>query len=628
MIRVLLVDKQKNVRETLKSVLEAAADFDIVGMSNNGREAIELVKKLQPDVVIMDIEMPGMDGVLATKMIAQSALGEKVKVLVVSSHDDSEYVVKSMQAGAKGYLFKGSSAAEIQDTVRSVHWGQPTTSPDQVMAPEMFQPITTDLEEEDRETDFKTSATETTRTGFSNQSDDPPENLTFEDDELHASEMLIDVETISMPISEQTRSRRSWKVPAILLGIGGALGGLYALRPYLSPVLAPTFTAGQANSSIPVVFNQPFAGKIEPAQVVPVAATASGLVQNVKVKVGQQVRIGESLLTISGVDDPKDSAQRPNSASAQTAIAQKQQSLTQQQQSAQQRIVSLQKEISNNKQSINSLRTEIANGPSQIARIQQPPNQPAQIQQQKEMMKTAQINYQSRQSIYQRKQKFAESQVGIASDRAEQLNAEAESARAEMEYARSNYENAQAALQETKQQPTDLPSLTPPGFSVQLQLDQEEKLRSLQAELRQEQLTYKQLTSNLQVLAQQSNTAPKPRVSTIAMPQPVVVDIIANKSGYVVNLLVQNGTKILNNNKMMGIAYGLKVVTQVKQPLLPHLKVGTKSIVQMPDGQKIMGEVVAITPLPDQRQQKVEVGLKPTKNVLIGQPANIFFPAK
>ncbi len=121
MIRILLVDDQQSIRERLKSLLETEPDFEIVGMVDNGYDAIEQVKLLIPDVVLMDMEMPDIDGVLATKIISQSSLA--TKILVLSSHDSDEYVADSIYAGANGYILKGAPAQEICDAVRFVNRG-------------------------------------------------------------------------------------------------------------------------------------------------------------------------------------------------------------------------------------------------------------------------------------------------------------------------------------------------------------------------------------------------------------------------------------------------------------------------------------------------------------------------
>jgi hemolysin D len=127
MIRILLVDDQKSIRERLKSLLETEPDFDIVGMVDNGYDAIEQVKLLLPDVVLMDMEMPDIDGIIATKVIARTSL--KTKVLVLSSHDGDDYIAKSIYAGANGYILKGAPAQEICDAVRFINRGYMQISP-------------------------------------------------------------------------------------------------------------------------------------------------------------------------------------------------------------------------------------------------------------------------------------------------------------------------------------------------------------------------------------------------------------------------------------------------------------------------------------------------------------------
>ena len=126
-IRILLVDDQQSIREQLKSLLETEPDFEIVGMVDNGYDAIAQVKLLLPNVVLMDMEMPDLDGVLATKIISHSTV--KTKVLVLSSHDSNEYVADSIHAGANGYILKGAPAQEICDAVRFINRGYMQIAP-------------------------------------------------------------------------------------------------------------------------------------------------------------------------------------------------------------------------------------------------------------------------------------------------------------------------------------------------------------------------------------------------------------------------------------------------------------------------------------------------------------------
>jgi DNA-binding NarL/FixJ family response regulator len=121
MIRVLLVDDQNTTRQILKSYLEPEPDLEIVGNADDGQAAIEQIEVLQPDVALVDIEMPGIDGLTATRMISQRF--PTVKVIVLSTYDDSDYVNRALQVGAKGYLLKATPAQEIASVIRSVSKG-------------------------------------------------------------------------------------------------------------------------------------------------------------------------------------------------------------------------------------------------------------------------------------------------------------------------------------------------------------------------------------------------------------------------------------------------------------------------------------------------------------------------
>ena len=121
-IRVLLADDHALVREGLRMILEAHRDLAVVGESASGLETVELALDLVPDVVLMDIAMPDLDGIAATARLQQ--LAPAVKVVVLSMHASSEHVHRALRAGARGYVVKESAGAEVADAVRSVHAGR------------------------------------------------------------------------------------------------------------------------------------------------------------------------------------------------------------------------------------------------------------------------------------------------------------------------------------------------------------------------------------------------------------------------------------------------------------------------------------------------------------------------
>ncbi len=119
MIRILLVDDQYLLCEVLKTWLEVEDDFQVIGVAHNGQEGLEKVEALQPDIVLMDIDMPGMDGLSATRQICERF--PQVKVIFLSGHDDDNYLGKSLRAGAKGYLLKNTTAEELAAKIRLVY---------------------------------------------------------------------------------------------------------------------------------------------------------------------------------------------------------------------------------------------------------------------------------------------------------------------------------------------------------------------------------------------------------------------------------------------------------------------------------------------------------------------------
>ena len=126
-IRILLVDDDPLVRSGLALILGGAADFEVVGQAGDGDEAIRLIPDLSPDVVLMDIRMPTLDGVEATRLL--KARGEKPRILVLTTFGADEHVVAALSAGADGFLLKDTPPADIVAAVRRVAAGEPTVSP-------------------------------------------------------------------------------------------------------------------------------------------------------------------------------------------------------------------------------------------------------------------------------------------------------------------------------------------------------------------------------------------------------------------------------------------------------------------------------------------------------------------
>jgi len=121
-IRVLVVDDHAMFREGIRSLLQGQEDVETVGEATDGREAVEMVHQLTPEVVLMDIAMPGMGGLEATRRIHREY--PNVKVLVLTQYEDSEYILSMIKAGAKGYIAKTATASELVSAIRTVHKGE------------------------------------------------------------------------------------------------------------------------------------------------------------------------------------------------------------------------------------------------------------------------------------------------------------------------------------------------------------------------------------------------------------------------------------------------------------------------------------------------------------------------
>jgi NarL family two-component system response regulator LiaR len=127
-VRVLLADDHSLFREGLRSLLEDQDDVEIVGEAEDGLEAARLAPKLKPSVVLMDINMPVLDGVEATRIIVRN--NPAIGVIILTMHPQDEYIFEALKAGAKGYLLKDTSSKKLLHVIRSVHRGQAVIDPE------------------------------------------------------------------------------------------------------------------------------------------------------------------------------------------------------------------------------------------------------------------------------------------------------------------------------------------------------------------------------------------------------------------------------------------------------------------------------------------------------------------
>jgi DNA-binding NarL/FixJ family response regulator len=126
-VRIVLADDHTIMRHGLRLVLERQSDFTVVGEANNGREAIDIVVRENPDVAVMDIAMPLLNGIEAAKRIAEEPV--KTAVVILSMHSDESYILKALRAGARGYLLKDSAEIDLIQAIRAVSAGKAFFSP-------------------------------------------------------------------------------------------------------------------------------------------------------------------------------------------------------------------------------------------------------------------------------------------------------------------------------------------------------------------------------------------------------------------------------------------------------------------------------------------------------------------
>lgn len=128
MIRILVVDDQQLVRQGIATLLALEADIDVVGSADNGQVAVEQAAALQPDLILMDIQMPRMDGIEALRVIRQQ--NPTCKVLMLTTFDDDRYIIKALREGAVGYLLKDMPSDDLAQAIRLAHAGIYQLSPD------------------------------------------------------------------------------------------------------------------------------------------------------------------------------------------------------------------------------------------------------------------------------------------------------------------------------------------------------------------------------------------------------------------------------------------------------------------------------------------------------------------
>ena len=128
MIKVLVADDQELIRQSLQIVLDSKENIKVTDVASNGQEVVQSVRREKPDVILMDLRMPKMDGVQCTKIIKDNY--PEIKIIILTTFDDDEYVYNALKFGASGYLLKGVSMDELVNAIVTVHSGRAMINPD------------------------------------------------------------------------------------------------------------------------------------------------------------------------------------------------------------------------------------------------------------------------------------------------------------------------------------------------------------------------------------------------------------------------------------------------------------------------------------------------------------------
>ena len=128
-IRVLIADDQEIIRAGLATILDGQADIEIVGQAANGRDAVDMARRLRPDVCLFDIRMPELDGIEATRQLAGTGVDDPIPVVVITTFDTDSYIYGALKAGARGFLLKGANPDQLIAAIHAAHHGDALIDP-------------------------------------------------------------------------------------------------------------------------------------------------------------------------------------------------------------------------------------------------------------------------------------------------------------------------------------------------------------------------------------------------------------------------------------------------------------------------------------------------------------------
>ena len=579
MINILIVDDQKSVRAGLEYLIQSVADFNVIGVAENGSEAIGKVKLLQPDVVLLDMEMPEINGLTVTKIVSQDF--PKVKILILSSHSRQNYVIQSMSEGASGYLLKASFDREIEQAIRLVYKGY--THIGKGLFAQML-PIVKNA---------------------SSLEDLPVEReLTLPSPSSASSLTIPSVQEAHKKPTSQKRQILAWLIVTI-----GLTTGIYAFRQWLRQPLPALSYARQSET----IADTQFRGKLVPAKTFKIAAINPGIIDDVHVQVGEKVEAGQPLLTLKNLAAE---AEKKQIIQEQQLTRQQQQAVLQQQQIAQQRLSDLERQIDRLKYGLAPLRARIAEANLEVS-LAKSQAEKLPLRQRQDSVPRTQALYQRAKAHYNRLSNLYQ-QGAISLDKLEQ-------AESELNIARVDYDMAIAASAANAKLAQSQKELSQLQSRLALQ-EQEEAIASLEKQKQAVSLEDRQATSKLALLRQQEVQLNKYQVPEIHRV------IKATEAGVVAELPVAVGEQIYSGNAVVELAKldRLRITVPVNARLINALSPEQTALIQLGSGvtaQKFEGKIATVNPLPTQKlDYLVEVEFtNSTDDLLIGQLARVQF---
>jgi DNA-binding NarL/FixJ family response regulator/multidrug efflux pump subunit AcrA (membrane-fusion protein) len=597
MIRILIVDDQKFVRARLECLVNSISDFKLIGLADNGLDAIAFAKELHPDIVLLDMEMPQLNGLVTTKLITEEC--PRTKILVLSSHDEDKYVTESMSAGATGYLLKGSSDEEIEQAIRFVNKGFTHMGAGlfEKLLPVVKKSTVDSLEQKQNNLNSHSQV-------LLLEKAEPISTSLTKEEIVPTSPNPIAIESQPWTTQNSLKQTLAWLIVALSLTTG-----IYAIRQWLRKPL-PVLTYAEQSATIA---QTQFTGKIKPAKTFKIAAINPGVVDQISVQVGDQVEVGQPLLIIKNLAAENEQKQIIQE---QQSTKQQQQEVLQQQQTAQQQILDFEQKINRFKYDLAPLRAKIAEANLQVSL--------AQSQAEKLPLRQRQDSVPRTKAVYERaKARF--NRLDLLNKQGAISQEQLEQAQVELEIAKADYDTAIAAANANTKLEQSQKELSQLQEKLAIQ-EQQDAIAQLEKQKQKAQLEYQQATEKLKLLQQQAaqlNQYQVPQVNQV---------ITATEAGVVTEIPVTVGDQIYGGNAVIGLARleQLKIEVAVNSRLINVLSPNQPAVIQIGSGvtaQKFEGKIATVNPLPTEKlDYLVEIEFaNPTNSLIISQLAQVQF---